>query len=95
MLATSNRAFTSGRQDVAEAAAERSPLAVLHFGREIQTVARTCERDIQEPLGLLAILRLRVFIGFRLEIADAQPCLAALGVGNDPNRAARRCLSRD
>ena len=89
-LAASKRAFTPAGRTSPRLPPKARHLCILDLGRQVQPVARASERDIQQALGLFAILRLRVFVGFRLEIADAQPCLPALGVGDDANRTAAR-----
>ena len=60
-----------------------APSSVLRLRRQVQPVARAGQRDIQQALGFFAILRLRVFVGFGLKIADAQPCASAV---SDPTR---------
>ena len=57
------RRATSAGQHFGETAAARLHDALLHHGAQIQPIARTSQRHVQQPLGLLALPVRLVFVG--------------------------------
>ena len=68
--------------------AERGTHSIFEQRAQIEPVTGARQRDIEQPLGLLALLRLPIVVGFRLEVADRHRGLGAAGFERHAHRRA-------